>query len=192
MCVSANLQHVDFAREDIDIAVRHGDGTDLGLYITQLYTEELLPVCSPALLEGPHPLRAPGDLAHHTLLHMDHRQDWSKWLVAAGVEPGVAAAVLSHGPVFDQASMGINAAVNGQGVALARTGLAAHDLIAGRLIRPIELALAVPYAYWIVCPKATAELPKIVTFRNWLLAEAAEGLRQLERFRLTLTRIHQR
>jgi LysR family glycine cleavage system transcriptional activator len=177
--VSANLQHVDFAREDIDIAVRHGDGTDLGLHITQLYTEELLPVCSPALLEGPHPLRVPGDLAHHTLLHMDHRQDWSKWLVAAGVEREVAEAVLSHGPVFDQASMGIDAAVNGQGVALARTGLAAHDLIAGRLIRPFDLALAVPYAYWIVCPKATADLPKIVTFRNWLLAEAAEDLRQL-------------
>ena len=83
--VSANMHHVDFAREDIDIAVRHGDGTEHGLHVTRLYTEELLPVCSPALLAGPHPLRQPRDLMHHTLLHMDHRQDWSKSLVAAGV-----------------------------------------------------------------------------------------------------------
>ncbi len=173
--VSANMHHVDFAREDIDIAVRHGDGTEHGLHVTRLYTEELLPVCSPALLAGPHPLRQPRDLMHHTLLHMDHRQDWSKWLVAAGVGD----MDLSRGPVFNQASMGIDAAVDGQGVALARTGLAAHDLIAGRLIRPFDLALAVPYAYWIVCPKATANLPKITTFRDWLLAEAAEDVRRL-------------
>ncbi len=173
--VSANMHHVDFAREDIDIAVRHGDGTEHGLHVTRLYTEELLPVCSPALLAGPHPLRQPRDLMHHTLLHMDHRQDWSKWLVAAGVGD----MDLSRGPVFNQASMGIDAAVDGQGVALARTGLAAHDLIAGRLIRPFDLALAVPYAYWIVCPKATANLPKITTFRVWLLAEAAEDVRRL-------------
>lgn len=169
------MHYVDFAREDIDIAVRHGDGTEHGLHVTRLYTEELLPVCSPALLAGPHPLRQPRDLMHHTLLHMDHRQDWSKWLVAAGVGD----MDLSRGPVFNQASMGIDAAVDGQGVALARTGLAAHDLIAGRLIRPFDLALAVPYAYWIVCPKATANLPKITTFRDWLLAEAAEDVRRL-------------
>ena len=173
--VSATLQHVDFTREDIDIAVRHGDGSDLGLDITRLYTEELLPVCSPALLRGPHPLRQPADLAHHTLLHMDHRQDWSKWLDAAGVTN----VDLSRGPVFNQASIGIDAAVDGQGVALARTGLAAHDLITGRLGRPFELALPVSYAYWIVCPRATANLPKITTFRDWLLAEAAEDTRQL-------------
>ena len=173
--VSATLQHVDFTREDIDIAVRHGDGSDLGLDITRLYTEELLPVCSPALLRGPHPLRQPADLAHHTLLHMDHRQDWSKWLDAAGVTN----VDLSRGPVFNQASIGIDAAVDGQGVALARTGLAAHDLITGRLVRPFELALPVSYAYWIVCPRATANLPKTTTFRDWLLAEAAEDTRQL-------------
>lgn len=173
--VSATLHHVDFAREDIDIAVRHGDGTDLGLNITRLYTEELLPVCSPALLSGTHPLRQPSDLAHHTLLHMDHRQDWSKWLNAADVMD----VDLSRGPVFNQASMCIDAAVDGQGVALARTGLAAHDLIAGRLVRPFDISLPVSYAYWIVCPKAAANLPKIVTFRDWLLAEAADDARRL-------------
>ncbi len=75
--------------------------------------------------------------------------------------------------------MVIDAAVDGQGVALARTGLAACDLISGRLVRPFSLALPVSYAYWIVCPKATAKLPKIATFREWLLAEAAEDARRM-------------
>ncbi len=173
--VSATLHHVDFAREDVDVAVRHGDGTAPGLDITRLWTEELFPVCSPRLLRGRHALRSPADLAHHTLLHLDHRQDWSKWLDAAGIKD----ADLSRGPVLNQASMVIDAAVDGQGVALARTALAARDLISDRLVRPFVLALPVSYAYWIVCPKATAKLPKIVTFREWLLAEAAEDARRV-------------
>ncbi len=173
--VSAALHHVDFAKEDVDMAVRHGDGSDTGLDITRLYTEELLPVCSPELLRGPHGLRQPADLVHHPLLHLDNRQDWSKWLDAAGV----TGADLSRGPVLNQASIIIDAAVDGQGVALARTGLAAWDLLNGRLVRPFALTLPVSYAYWIVCPKATAKLPKIETFRNWILAEAAEDRRRL-------------
>ena len=66
-------------------------------------------------------------------------------------------------------------------MALARTALAAHDLLTGRLMRPFELALKVPYAYWIVCPKATAARPKIATFRDWLLAEAAADARGLSK-----------
>ncbi len=74
--------------------------------------------------------------------------------------------------------MAIDAAVDAQGVALARSALAAWDLIGGRLVRPFELSLPVPFAYWIVCPKATANLPKIVTFRDWLLSEATEDVRR--------------
>ena len=75
----------------------------------------------------------------------------------------------------------IDAAINGQGVALARTTLAAWDLINGRLVRPFPESLRLSKTYWIICPKATAALPKIVTFRDWLLAEASSDLRQLEK-----------
>jgi LysR family glycine cleavage system transcriptional activator len=75
--------------------------------------------------------------------------------------------------------MGIDAAVDGQGIALARSALAAWDLRAGRLVRPFTLGVKVPYAYWIVCPKSTADLPKIATFRDWLLGEAEEDVRSL-------------
>src|SRR5690606_6454038 len=95
---------------------------------------------------------------------------------AAGVDAGVDP---RRGPVFSQRSMAIDAAIDGQGVALARTALCAWDLLAGRLVRPFRFRLPVPYAYWIVCPKANAQLPKIATFRDWLLAEAAEDERRL-------------
>jgi len=174
--VSAALHHVDFAREDVDVAIRHGDGTEPGLDLTRLCTEELFPVCHPKLVRGKNALRRPADLVRHKLLHLDNRQDWSKWLNAASVTD----ADLSHGPVLNQASMVIDAAVDGQGVALARTALATQDIISGRLVRPFSLTLSVSYAYWIVCPKAAAQFPKIVTFRDWLVAEAAEDARQLD------------
>jgi LysR family transcriptional regulator, glycine cleavage system transcriptional activator len=166
--INAALHHVDFAREDVDMAVRHGDGHWPDLHVVRLCREELFPACSPKLLEGPHPLRAPPDLHRHTLLHLDDRSDWQKWLDAAGVD-GID---LSHGVVFNQASMAIRAAVDGQGVTLARTALATLLLLEGRLVRPFPLALPVSYGYWIVCPQATAGRPKIALMREWLLAEA--------------------
>ncbi len=174
--ISASAHHVDFAREDIDLAIRHGDGTAPGLHVTRLCAEELFPVCSPKLLNGRKPLRRPSDLSRFTLLHINDRQGWSQWLEFAGV-PGVDP---SRGPVLNQASMAIDAAVDGQGIALARTALAAWDLIGGRLVRPFAMAMPAPYAYWIVCPKAAAKLPKIVAFSDWLLTEASEDRRQLD------------
>lgn len=173
--VSASEHHIDFAREDIDLAIRHGDGTGAGLDITRLCVEQLVAVCSPKLLGGRNPLRKPSDLSRFTLLHARDRQGWHRWLDFAGVT-GVD---FSRGPVFSQASMAIDVAVDGEGVALARTALAAWDLIGGRLVRPFAAQMPAPYAYWVVCPKATAKLPKIVAFRNWLLAEAGKDAKQL-------------
>jgi LysR family glycine cleavage system transcriptional activator len=174
--ISATMQHVDFAREDVDLAVRHGDGNWAGLDVVRLCSEELFAVCSPKLLSGPNRIREPSDVLKFPLLHLDDRKDWSEWLEVAGVvDPG-----LSHGPVLNRASMIIDAAVDGQGIALARTTLAAWDLINGRLTRPFAAALRLSKSYWIVCPKATSTLPKITTFRDWLLAEAAEDVRRLK------------
>ncbi|HYH41979.1 MAG TPA: transcriptional regulator GcvA [Burkholderiales bacterium] len=173
--VSASLQHVDFAREDIDLALRHGDGQWPGLHVTRLCTEELFPVCSPALLKGRGALRRPGDIRHHTLLHANGPGDWAHWLARVGLD----SAEFKHGIVFDQASMAIDAAVDGQGIALARTALASWDLSSGRLVRPFAQALEAPYAFWIVCPRSAAELPKVSAFRDWVLAEAKEDARRI-------------
>ena len=79
--------------------------------------------------------------------------------------------------------MAIDAAVDGQGVVLTRTALAAWDLIGGRLVQPFNIAMPASFGYWIVCTKTTAKLPKIVAFSEWLLAEAAEDARQLGRLK---------
>jgi LysR family glycine cleavage system transcriptional activator len=172
--ISASLHHVDFAREDVDLAIRHGDGHAPGLHVARLCAEELAPVCSPKLPRR-NGLRAPSDLARYTLLHVDDRNDWEKWIAASGA----ANVDATRGPVLNQASMALDAAVDGQGIALARSALAAWDLIAGRLVRPFKLSLPLSYAYWIVCPKVTAKLPKIVAFRDWLLSEAEADAQRL-------------
>jgi LysR family transcriptional regulator, glycine cleavage system transcriptional activator len=177
--VSATLHHVDFAREDVDLAVRHGDGNWAGLDVVRLCTEQLFAVCSPKLLAGRNRITKPSDVLKFPLLHLDDSNAWVKWFGAAGLE----GADHLHGPVLNRASMIIDAAIDGQGIALARTTLAATDLINGRLVRPFAEALRLSKAYWIVCPKATSALPKITTFRDWLLTEAAQDTRQLQKLR---------
>jgi LysR family glycine cleavage system transcriptional activator len=155
------MHRVDFAREDVDLAIRHGDGQWSELDAVNLSAEELFPVCSPALLTSRGGLQEPEDVLKFPLLHLDNRRDWSRWLVAA--EHSGEGQL--HGPILNHASMLIDAAIDGQGIALARTMLAASDLIAGRLVQPFEAALPLRNTYWIVCPKTTRALPKIVAPR---------------------------
>jgi LysR family transcriptional regulator, glycine cleavage system transcriptional activator len=133
----------------------------------------LFAVCSYGLASK---LSRPSDVLKLPLLHLDDRTAWSEWLDAAGVIGPDAI----HGPILNRASMLIDAAADSQGVALARTTLAAWDLIHKRLVRPFPITLPLSKSYWIVCPKATASLPKLVAFRDWLLTQASEDARQLE------------
>jgi LysR family glycine cleavage system transcriptional activator len=176
LTVSATMHHVDFAREDVDLAVRHGDGSWAGLHVERLCSEQLFPVCSPKLVKGRRRLGQPCDVLKFPLLHLEGRQDWPTWLDAAGV----SCPDLSHGPIMNRASMLIDAAIDGQGIALARTALAAWDLLNGRLIRPFVAALPLAKSYWIVCPKATSMLPKITKAREWMRAQAADDIRRLK------------
>jgi LysR family glycine cleavage system transcriptional activator len=174
--VGATLEHVDFVRDAVDLAIRHGEGDWPGLHVTRLCAEELFPVCSARLVrEGPR-LRRPADLARATLLRQDRNDAWGQWLAAAGVD-GID---LARGPAFNQASLAIDAAVDGQGVALARTALAIRDLLSGRLVRPFAQTLPASFAYYVVCPRAVAAQPKVAAFRDWLLAEAAADTSRLD------------
>lgn len=169
--VSATLHHVDFAREDVDMAIRHGtgDASWKGLHGVRLATEELFPVCSPHLLPARAKPHAAASALRLPLLHLDDHSGWTRWLETAGVKLGKPI----QGLVLNRASMVIDAAINGQGIGLARSTLAAWDLVNKRLIAPFDVRLPLSSAYWIVAPKVTAELPKIATFRRWLLSEAA-------------------
>lgn len=176
--ISATMHQVDFAREDVDVAVRRGNGDWPGLHVERLCAEQLFPVCSPSLIAGGR-IAEPADLLNFPILHTEDHNAWSRWLETAGLCPSK----LAHGPVLNSASMLIDAAVEGHGVALARTTLAAWDLINGRLVKPFNVSLPLSRAYWIVSPKATAMLPKISAFRSWMLEEAADDARRLEALR---------
>jgi LysR family glycine cleavage system transcriptional activator len=159
---------VDFDYDDVDIAVRYGRGVWPGVKSLALFADELFPVCSPALLEGPHPLRTPDDIRHHVLLHDVLAIDWDVWLKAAGVK-GVDS---RRGPFFSHTHLVLQAARSGEGLALGDRHLVAPDLAAGTLVKPFELSLETGYAYYAVAPEQTWDSAKVTAFRDWLVAEA--------------------
>ncbi len=165
--LNVTAQMADFAQDDVDLAVRHGRGEWPGLRATRLMADDWSPVCSPALLRTGPGLRRPDDLRHYTLLHSP-AGDWEAWLEAAGI----AGIDTSGGPVYDESWMAIRAAVEGQGVALPRSGLIADELAAGRLVRPFTLRLPAAHAYYILVRPGQTDLPKIRQFGDWLVAEA--------------------
>lgn len=135
----------------------------------------IYPVCSPALLHRHRRLRLPSDLAEVKLIHdvsVDARSGfatWSAWLKHAG-----ASVETKRGLRINNSAAVLQAAIDGHGVALARSPMARDDLAAGRLVRlfpGIEFASAL--AYYIVFRPESAALPKRVAFRDWLVAEAA-------------------
>ena len=163
---------VDFARDEVDLAVRWGRGGWSGVESELLRSEVVMPVCSPALRDGEGglpPLRRPDDLRHHTLIHDYDHKDWLDWLRAAGVEHPEA----RRGPLLDESSIVIQAAIEGQGVALCDYTLLRDDLDAGRLVLPFEIVLPGDYAHYIVTPPGALKRPKVKAFRDFLLAEAA-------------------
>lgn len=175
--VSADMNVVDFAVEDVDLAIRYGAGRYQGLIVEHLMAEKIVPVCSPQLLTGDNPLKSPADLIHHTLLHDSTDKDescptWPMWLKAAGVchKQG------GRGLKFNQSSLVIEAAVAGKGVALAKAALALADLEAGRLVIPFDLTTPTDFAYYIVHPPSKSSSPAVKAFKAWLLQEAANTI----------------
>jgi LysR family glycine cleavage system transcriptional activator len=165
--VAISERLADFVSDGIDLAIRCGGGRYPGLSAELLMTEDHFPVCSPALLEGPAPLRTPADLARHTLLHDVFTVDWAIWLASAGV-----AIDARRGPTFLSSDHAIQAAIRGEGVVLGRSALVADELAAGRLVRPFDLSLPAAFAYYVVLPPRALRQPNVRAFRDWLVAEA--------------------
>jgi LysR family glycine cleavage system transcriptional activator len=174
--VLADGRLTDFATEDVDLALRYGAGNYPGLHVELLFPETVFPVCSPALLAGPHPLKSLDDLRHHTLLHDEpnpayHNLSWARWLTAHGVDH----IDTRPGPRFTFTHLSLQAAVNGQGVALGTDVLADGDLSTGALVRPFPQGLASEHAYWLVAPAAALARPRVRAFRDWILAQSPAG-----------------
>jgi len=174
--ISANNQVLDLDRERIDLAIRYCPSRAAPAGSVRLFGEEILPVCSPALLrDRSRPLKSPQDLRHHVLLHFDepHRPTpwltWNVWLETAGV-PDLEPADSLRFNHYDQT---IGAALGGQGVALGRRPLVKKLLADGALVAPFPLGSVTDRAYFIVRTPATAGRPEVAHFVEWLIAEAA-------------------
>ncbi|WP_336346533.1 transcriptional regulator GcvA [Pseudomonas monsensis] len=172
--ISASTELVDFRQGGIDAAIRYGRGDWKGLRADFLMSDEIFPVCSPALLSTSKGLNTPADLLDHTLLQVSGMTagDWNRWLSAAG-----ESATLAEGPrlTFDLAMMAVQAAVDGQGVCIGRSTYVADDLRAGRLVAPFALRLKDELGFYLVTPHETADSKKIVALRTWLMAQQYPG-----------------
>jgi LysR family glycine cleavage system transcriptional activator len=169
--LTASLDPVDFRKEDLDGAIRLGDGRWPGAYSQRLVSNVLVPVASPALLAGGPKLKKPADLRHHTLLHSVARpDDWGHWLEAVGAAGQVDA---RSGMTYQSSAMAYAAAVQGQGVAIAQLFLVEDALRAGQLVRPFRQTVDMgDYTYYLLTPSHRAESPQMKMFRSWLLEQA--------------------
>ena len=177
--IDASSQLVDFVRDDIDVGIRFGDGKYPELESIYLFSFDLIPVCSPKLLTEGRGLRDLSDIRHHTLLHDDDRNidpswpDWAMWLASAGVDDVDA----NRGMRFNQGEMLIGAALEGQGIALVGSVMAAGEIESGRLVQPFETRLPVRLSFHLVTSAQKAHNPKVGEFRQWILQES-EYLRE--------------
>ncbi|MBT0722544.1 transcriptional regulator GcvA [Tatumella sp. TA1] len=159
----------DKLADDVDIAIFYGRGNWPGLRVEKLYAEYLLPVCSPVLLTGERPLQSPADLHHVTLLHDASRRDWQSWVR----QVGLAHVNVQQGPIFSHSAMVLQAAIHGQGIALANNVMVQSELSSGRLVCPFNEVLSTKNAFYLVYHDSQAELGKIAAFRQWIIDTAA-------------------
>ena len=173
--ISATTEALNLERSLIDLAIRYCRPETVPEGAVRLFGEEMIPVCSRALLrENARPLKRPQDLAQHTLLHFDYAgveamyMDWDTWLTALGIGELKPAGALH----FSQYEQMIQAAISGQGVALGRQPLVGDLIKSGALVAPFKQALVGPRAYFIIESRFSAEKPQVREFAAWLLAEA--------------------
>ena len=165
--VRSNMALVDFRRDDTDVAIRHGFGNWPDVRSELLMGDTFFPVCSPRLAKRP---ARPRDLARHTLLRSDD-EAWKPWFEAVGLDWPEPA----RGPIFNDSALMLQAAAEGQGIALARSSLVGNDLRNGVLVRLFDIDVPGPRKYYLVYPPRLAASPKLAVFRAWLLAEIAKS-----------------
>ncbi|MDX1722661.1 MAG: transcriptional regulator GcvA [Pseudomonas sp.] len=177
--LDTNSRPVDFQADRMDVGVRYGAGNWPGLSAVRLMDEVIFPVCAPN-----YPLLEDGRLSSEaisrcTLIHdltMASSPDyptWRMWLDASGN----GHVKTDHGLRINNSAAVLQAAIDGQGLALARSVMVKDDLETGRLIRPFAdkgRDCPLTQAYYVVYRPESGELPKVQAFRDWLLSEVAK------------------
>jgi LysR family glycine cleavage system transcriptional activator len=172
--ISATYETLNLERSLVDLAIRYCQPEMVPEGATRLFGEEVLPVCSPSLLRNrSRVLKRPHDLAGHTLLHFDYPgaqksfMDWGTWLTALGIGELKSAAALH----FTQYEQMIQAAINGQGVALGRQPLVNELIQSGALVAPFKKSLVGSRAYFVIESPTALGKEHVRQFAAWLLEE---------------------
>ncbi len=165
--VIASDRGFDTVAERVETGIAFGSGHWSGFQSSLLLKGDAFPVCSPAYLRGRKPLRQVEQLFDETLLSLDDGRadllDWPRWFAGMGVTGRPRRRLLK----FNSHTLLMQAAIEGQGVAIGWS-LLTDDLIKdGKLVRPLEAALHTPKGYYFVASERRAT-PEIVAFRNWL------------------------
>jgi LysR family transcriptional regulator, glycine cleavage system transcriptional activator len=168
--ISASAHLADFATEPVDLGIRYGSGRYPGLAVEKLASDAWVVVAAPSLLARRRP-RAPRDLLGELLLHDDAPNAWAAWLA----RQGVSGASSERRTEISDSSMLAEAAVRGQGVALARWSLIVDELATGRLELVFPKLVPVPTgrAYYLAAPRENLRRPAVAAFWGWVRREAA-------------------
>ena len=165
---------INFSSAEPDVAIRFGNGNYPGLHSEFMFREQIFPVASPDLLSRFGTPREPAELLRYPLLTRDGADlvpKWELWFQQVGV--GISA--LKESVRFADTNMTIEAALLGQGIALARSGHVETEISDGSLVRLFDVSFASPVAYYFVCPKGIESQSHIISFRNWLLTESSKA-----------------
>ena len=185
--IAASLNLVDFNIDEVDVALRFGEGVYPGHFSQPLFDEVALPLISPALLDRFGGTFGVEELKQTTLLHDDstsflnHVVGWSSWMEKQGI-PDIDA---SKGPRFNHPDHGLDAAVDGAGIVLGRLSLAMRDIRSGRLVAPFDNYVKASAGFHFVVPPQSLEIPRIATFRKWMMEEAAAETQEVSEFLAT-------
>ncbi len=185
--IAASLKLVDFNIDEVDVALRFGEGNYPGHYSEPLFDELALPLISPTLLERFGGTFGAAELAQVTLLHDDSVNflkkyvGWPSWMEQHGItniDP-------TKGPRFNHADHGLDAAVDGAGIVLGRLSLAMRDIRSGRLVAPFDSYVKASAGFHFVTPHQSLDIPRIATFKNWLMQEAQTETQEVAEFLAT-------
>lgn len=162
----------DLEREGIDLAIPLGTGEWPRYRRWRFVDEEVFPVCSSDYLLRHGPLTQPADLARAALLHLEEhyrpRLDWTGWLARFGVSAPRGGRLFS----FNDYSIVIQAALEGQGVALGWRHIVAPLIDQGRLVRPVSQSVTTDHPIYLIAPRTAHLGPAALCLRDWLIAEA--------------------
>ena len=159
----------DFARDGVDVAVRHGLGRYPGLLSERVLTVEIVPVAAPALVARLGAPPDPATLTRWPLVHDFERKAWQLWFQAQGIDE----IAVPRGPSFDDPGLLLRAVLAGQGAGLLPAALVASDVAERRLVTLADVTWLEEFAYYLVYSEASGERAKVAAFRAWILAAAA-------------------